>query len=162
MKEIEAVLNRLWPEEVDVILVSLKLFKNNNLLTLGITDDDVQKGHTATAHAWYHQREHRLPAAFAKAGMQLCSQPASASVAEQGVCGWSKVGCIETAKRTRILTAKSDKLVNVNGWLWAQEKMKTAPKRPKNLDLYDTMDAMMEKTQEDIFKRGSYLLSLSL
>ena len=149
MKEIEAVLNRLWPEEVDVILVSLKLFKNNNLLTLGITEDDVKKGQTATAHAWYHQREHRLPAAFAKAGMQLCSQPASASVAEQGVCGWSKVGCIETAKRTRILTAKSDKLVNVNGWLWAQAKMKTAPKRPKNLDLYDTMDAMMEKTQEE-------------
>ena len=30
--------------------------------------------------------------------------------------------------------------------------MKTAPKvpkRPKNLDLYDTMDAMMEKTQEE-------------
>ena len=80
--------------------------------------------------------------------MQLCSQTTSASVAEQGVCGWSKVGCVETAKRTRILTAKTNKLVNVNGWLWTQEKMKTTPIRPKNLDLYNTMDAMMEKTQE--------------
>ena len=58
--------------------------------------------------------------------MMLCAQPSSASVAEQGVCGWSKVGCIETEKRTALLTSKTNKLVNVNGWQWSlQQEKKT-------------------------------------
>ena len=145
--ECEKAIGRLWPDEADDILTSLKQFKHNPA-ALGVSDADLKKAETGVAHLWYHIRDHSLPPAFAKAGMQLCAQPASASVAEQGVCGWSKVGCIETAKRTRIQTAKTNMLVNVNGWLWAQDKITETPKRPHNLQLYDTMDDLMARTQD--------------
>ena len=59
---------------------------------------------------------------FTAAAIQLTSKASSASVAEQGVTGWSKVGCIETDKRTRILTHKTSKLVSVGGWQWAMRQ----------------------------------------
>ena len=81
---------------------------------------------------------------FMRAAMMLCAQPSSASVAEQGACGWSKVGCIETEKRTRILTGKTNKLVNVNGWQWALEEDKKANKKPRTLQLFDALDELVK------------------
>lgn len=152
-RECANAIERLWPDEADEILTSLKQFKQNPAV-LGVSEEDLKKAETGMAHLWYHMRDHSLPPAFAKAGMQLCAQPASASVAEQGVCGWSKVGCIETSKRTRLMTAKTNMLVNVSGWLWAQEKMKEVRKRPHNLQLYDTMDDLMERTQDAAREAG--------
>ena len=123
MRECQLALERLWPTEAAEILVSLKHFKASPM-ALGLKQEDVNDLSKCIPHLWYRQYDHILPESFAKAGMQLCAQPSSASVAKQGVVGWSKVGAIETIKRTRILTAKTNKLVNVNGWLWAAEKAK--------------------------------------
>ena len=53
---------------------------------------------------------------FVAAAEKVTSKAASASVAEQGLVGWSKVGAIETTSRSRILTSKTSKLCNVGGW----------------------------------------------
>ena len=86
--------------------------------------------------------------------MQLTAQASSAAAPEQGVVGWSKVGCIETDKRKNLQTHKTDKLVNVNGWNWAQEQVKKPMQRPPNMKLFDTLDELVAGTQEHAQEQG--------
>ena len=109
-------------------------------------------------HAWYdlYGVFLQLPD-FVQAAMKVTSKASSASVAEQGVCGWSKVGSIETAKRTRITTAKTNKLVNVSGWQWAvkqQNRMHSSSDRMDALTMFDALNGMVEKTREEAIARG--------
>lgn len=87
----------------------------------------------------------------------LTSKASSASVAEQGVTGWSKVGAIETDKRTRILTTKTDKLVSVGGWQWSlkqKEIMLSGKDRKDQLKLFDALDELIEKDLTEARKLG--------
>lgn len=100
--------------------------------------------------------EHGVSQSFLKASMMLCAQASSASVAEQGACGWSKVGCIETETRTRIQTAKTNKLVNVNGWQWSlEEESKKKNGRPRTLQLFDALDSLVEEKQAVAMQAGA-------
>ena len=59
------------------------------------------------------------------------------------------MGCIETDKRRRLLTAKTSKLVNVGGWqhtLRCQEHMAGKTDRPEDFKLFEALDELVEST----------------
>ena len=109
-------------------------------------------------HEWYlrYGTFLELPD-YVEPAMQVTSKAAAASVAEQGVVGWSKVGSIETSSRTRIATSKTSKLCNVGGWQWAAKekaKMQTPEDRKDCLKLFDALDEYVEVTREEALAAG--------
>jgi len=94
---------------------------------------------------------------FVEAAEKITSKAASASVAEQGLVGWSKVGAIETTSRSRILTSKTSKLCNVGGWQWAvkaMKRMESAEDRKDALKLFDALNEFVETTREEAAAAG--------
>ena len=106
-----------------------------------------------------------------KWGKRLCAAASSASVSEQGVVGWSRVDGIESKRRTRIHTSKTDKLVNVNGWQWAVneradmdaklEAGKCIPQSPV-LALFDVLDGFCAEHEERAVEAGVYKYVIDL
>ena len=101
-----------------------------------------QKADVLSAADWWtaYGSDFEMPLLHSTA-MKLTSLAASASACEQGVVGWSKVGCIETQRRSRLLTGKTNQLVNVNGALWSQQQTQTecTNKAGAILDLLDVL-----------------------
>ena len=137
-------------------MLGLKKFKRNRSVLEEKQWDRAQDMH---AHDFMELHassfvERGVTPMFMRVAMMLCAQPSSASVAEQGACGWSKVGCIETEKRSRILTGKTNMLVNVNGWQWSLEEDKQHHKRPHTLQLFDALDELVREKQSDAVEKG--------
>ena len=129
---------RMWPEEGAEMFAGLSQFKRNGDGAFKW----LPKANGMEAHLWWDVYGDMVNCtALVQAAMYLTSKTSSASVAEQGVVGWSKVGAIETNKRLRIHTATTDKLVNICGVEWCKrEDAKPADaKRPKNLDLFECL-----------------------
>ena len=138
---------RLWPDEADDLLAGLMEFKRSATV---LTKQQWDKAQEMAPHKWLGVNKSRFPVSmrpFLKTAMQLTAQPSSASAPEQGVVGWSKVGCIETPKRMNLQTHKTDSLVNVNGWDWATEQVNKPKKRPDNMKLFDALDEICFSTQ---------------
>ena len=115
------------------------------------------KAQEMAAHLWWEVYKSRFPTEmrpFARAAMMLTAQASTASATEQGVVGWSKVGCIETVKRNCLATAKTDKQVNVNGMEWAMKQAKNPNKPPPNLALFDALDELVDKAQKEAKEAG--------
>ena len=132
-----------------------------------ILEDAAEDAATMAPHVWFEVYGSELPHAarpFVKWGKRLCAAASSASVSEQGVVGWSRVDGIESKRRTRIHTAKTDKLVNVNGWQWAVneraqmdaklEAGKCASRSPV-LALFDVLDGFCAEHEERAVEAGA-------
>ena len=138
---------RMWPEEGAEMFAGLSQFKRNGDGAFKW----LPKANGMEAHLWWDVYGDMVNCtALVQAAMYLTSKTSSASVAEQGVVGWSKVGAIETNKRLRIHTATTDKLVNICGVEWCKrEDAKPADaKRPNNLDLFECLHEMIIDVQE--------------
>jgi hypothetical protein len=64
------------------------------------------------------------------------------------------VGCIETVKRNCLATAKTDKQVNICGKEWALKQLMHANKPPPNLALFDSLDELLDKAQQEAKEAG--------
>jgi len=84
---------------------------------------------------------------FTNAMKRLCSLCGSASSTEQGVAGWSKVGAIEGAKRSRLKVARTNKLVNIGGAAWARKQLTYNKRDDVVRGLADTLAEMVDEAQ---------------
>ena len=145
---------QLWPGKHLAIYKQLLEFKTQ--ATIKKMDKMVwADADTMLPHKWYdaYGWMTELPE-FTHAAMQLTSKASSASVAEQEVSGWSKVGCIESEKRTRILTSKTSKLVNVGGWQWAMKQEERLSSKGDRKDQFKLLDEMVNKTVDEAHAAG--------
>lgn len=143
---------QFWPDDYTKIWKQLLAFKSEAMQGK-LEEKEWAEAETDLPHLWYEAYGMMLDLEdFVPAAMQLTSKASSASVAEQGVTGWSKVGCIETDKRTRILTSKTSQLVNVGGWQWSlaqRERMLSKTDRKDQLALFDALDALIARDQTE-------------
>jgi hypothetical protein len=134
---------RLFPDDAEDIRHQLSQWKGAH----GLAREQVwKKADVLSASDWWtaYGSDFDMPLLHVTA-MKLTSLAASASVCEQGVVGWSKVGCIETQRRSRLLTGKTNKLVNVNGALWSQQHAHTESSNKAGAIL-DLLDALVQDT----------------
>lgn len=141
MKDIRAAMDRLDPANADAFCGELRKFKGAHD---ALTTAQWGRADTVPAHEWWTTTGERLElGVLEKWAAKVCSLASAASVAEQGVVGWSRVGAIESERRTRLVTSKTNKLVNVNGHQWALRNKRKAAKLPRTMELFDTLDAML-------------------
>ena len=148
---------QFWPDQAQKVYKGLLQFKTKAVQSK-VDKTEWDEAETDLPHVWYdaYGMSLGLPE-YTAAAMQLTSKAASASVAEQGVTGWSKVGSIETDKRTRILTSKTSKLVSVGGWQWSlkqRARMLSDHDRKDQLKLFDALDTLIGKDQDEARKLG--------
>ena len=150
---------RIWPDEADGIMLGLKKFKRSSNVLL---PKQWEAAGTTAAHEFMELHAstfvtHGVTPSFMRSAMQLCAQTSAASVAEhcQGACGWSKVGCIETEKRSRLLTHRTDKLVNINGWQWALQEDTKPQNQPRTTELFEALDELVSEKQTVALEIGN-------
>jgi hypothetical protein len=143
---------RLFGEDSADIRLGLQSFKRSRCRW---NDSEWKKADVTQGHTWWLTFGNKMKCTdgsfsvkvFVDAMKRLCSLCGSASSTEQGVSGWSKVGAIETAQRSRLQTSKTNKLVNIGGAAWARKQISYNKTVDVVRDLSETLAEMVDETQ---------------